>query len=111
MAADLPSTPTHASEEIGFAIDRPTTPQQRAAPGVTPISKAIALLQHRSSMTPSSASGRTSRTAELSARKAELATLLNQVNTAYPHKKVIIACAHSMILFSASCMLHETHVA
>ncbi|KAL0019173.1 hypothetical protein WJX79_008817, partial [Trebouxia sp. C0005] len=64
-----------------FASHRPLTPQQGTTPGITPISKAIALLQHRSSTTPNASQGRTQRTAELSARKAELATLLNQVKT------------------------------
>ncbi len=77
--ADLPSTPAIAARGHDLAYHRPLTPQQGATPGVTPISKAIALLQHRSSATPSSVQGRTARTAELSARKAELATLLNQV--------------------------------
>ena len=82
-AADLhasqPATPAYKG--IDLASHRPLTPQQAATPGVTPISKAIALLQHRGSATPSATPGRTARTAELSARKAELATLLNQVLT------------------------------
>ncbi|DBA94296.1 hypothetical protein WJX77_005306 [Trebouxia sp. C0004] len=74
---DMPSTPATAA----LASHRPLTPQQGATPGITPISKAIALLQHRSSTTTNASHGRTQRTAELSARKAELANLLNQVKT------------------------------
>jgi hypothetical protein len=76
---DVPSTPATAAWGTDLANHRPLTPQQGATPGITPISKAIALLQHRSSTTPNASQGRTQRTAELSARKAELATLLNQV--------------------------------
>ena len=75
----MPSTPAAAGWDTDLAIHRPLTPQQGTTPGVTPISKAIAMLQHRSSMTPDGSQGRTQRTSELSARKAELATLLNQV--------------------------------
>ena len=70
-------TPAATGKGSEMAGHRPVTPQQAATPGATPITKAIALLQHRSSASPSSVPGRT---AELSARKAELATLLNQVN-------------------------------
>lgn len=81
MATEEPPTTSAATAKGNeVAGHRPVTPQQAATPGATPITKAIALLQHRSSATPSSVPGRTARTAELSARKAELATLLNQVN-------------------------------
>lgn len=81
MTAELPSTPAASTKSADMHITsyRPLTPQQGPTPGITPISKAIALLQHRSSATPNALQGRTQRTAELSARKAELATLLNQV--------------------------------
>ena len=82
VAEDLPMTPAATGQGSEHAAHRPVTPQQAATPGATPITKAIALLQHRSSATPSSVPGRTARTAELSARKAELASLLNQVNKA-----------------------------
>lgn len=79
MTAELPSTPAASTKSADITSYRPLTPQQGPTPGITPISKAIALLQHRSSATPNALQGRTQRTAELSARKAELATLLNQV--------------------------------
>ena len=83
MAAEEPPiTPAATGRGSNLAGHGPVTPQQ-ATPGATPITKAIALLQHRSSATPSSGPVRTARTAELSARKAELATLLNQVNISY----------------------------
>lgn len=79
-AEEVPSTPAASGKDSDMSGHRPVTPQQ-AAVGVTPISKAIALLQHRSSATPTATPNRTARTAELSARKAELATLLNQVHS------------------------------
>ena len=78
-AEDVPNTPAAAGWGSDLASRRPLTPQQGTTPGITPISKAIALLQHRSNTTPNASQGRTQRTAELSARKAELATLLNLV--------------------------------
>ena len=91
-------TPAATSQGNNPGAHRPMTPQQAATPAATPITKAIALLQHRSSATPSSVPGRTARTAELSARKAELASLLNQVNKAEP------CCAdrHSTAWFTGS---------
>ncbi|DBB12109.1 TPA: hypothetical protein ACH3X3_006220 [Trebouxia sp. C0006] len=80
-AEDVPNTPAAAGWGSDLASHRPLTPQQGTTPGITPISKAIALLQHRSNTTPNASQGRTQRTAELSARKAELATLLNLVKT------------------------------
>ena len=95
MAAErLPSTPAAAGKDADMADYRPETPQQAATPGATPISKAIALLQHRSSATPRTIQGCTARTAELSARKAELASLLNQVRAccSYLNKMPVVQC-------------------
>ena len=82
MPEHIPSTPGNAGDATGLASQRPMTPQMQSLEGITPISKAIALLQHRSNATPIPGPGRIARTAELSARKAELASLLNQVNPA-----------------------------
>jgi len=108
-AEDVPSTPAAAGWGTDLASHRPLTPQQGTTPGITPISKAIALLQHRSSTTPNASQGRTQRTAELSARKAELATLLNQVtNCCNPSACTCIARSSTTLM---QCTQHAANQA
>ena len=84
MPEELPSTPGNMDAATDLASQRTIAPQIHSLQGITPISKAIALLQHRSNATPIPGPGRIARTAELSARKAELASLLNQVKPTAP---------------------------